>query len=339
MDHEITGTVPDPGLIMELASAFYGSCVLFTASDLGIFAKLAEMESADAAMVAGRLGSDVRATTLLLDGCVALGLLSKTRSMYRNTASTAAFLVPGRPGDLSRAIRFNRDVYEAWGKLPAFVKAGVPVEPPEAHLGDDVERTRTFVLSMHGRAMGIGRAVVAQLDLTGRKQMLDIGGGPGTYSTLIVQAYPELKSTVLDLPGVVAVGSELVAQAGASDRVTMLPGNYHSTPYPVGNDVVIIFGVLHQESAESIAAILRRAYGALVPGGVIYILDMMTDETHTKPVFSALFALNMALIAKDGWVFSDKELCGWLEQAGFVDFEVRPVAPPMPHWLAFARKP
>ncbi len=339
MADDIAETVPDPARIMELASAFYGSCILFTASDLGIFAKLAEMGSADAAMVAGGLGTDVRATTLLLDGCVALGLLSKTGSLYRNTASTAVFLVPGQPGDLSRAIRFNRDVYEAWGKLPAFVKAGVPVERPEVHLGDDVERTRTFVLSMHGRAMGIGRAVVAQLELTGRKQMLDIGGGPGTYSTLIVQAYPELKSTVLDLPGVVAVGAELVAKAGAADRVTMLPGNYHSTPYPGGNDVVIIFGALHQESAESIIAILRRAHGALVAGGVIYILDMMTDETHTSPVFSALFAVNMALIARDGWVFSDKELGGWLAQAGFVDFRVRPLAPPMPHWLAFARKP
>lgn len=339
MIHDTTGTDADPARIMELASVFYGSCVLFTASDLGIFAKLAEMYSADAAMVAGGLDTDLRATALLLDACVALGLLTKVAGQYRNTPSTDMFLVPGKPGDLSRAIRFNRDVYDAWGKLPAFVRVGVPVERPEVHLGDDMERTRTFVLSMHGRAMGIGRAVVAQLDLRGRKQMLDIGGGPGTYSTLIVQAYPELKSTVLDLPGVVAVGAELVAKAGASDRVTMLPGNYHSTPYPGDNDVVIIFGALHQESAESIEAILQRAYGALVSGGVIYILDMMTDETHTSPMFSALFAVNMALIARDGWVFSDKELSGWLAKAGFVDFEVRPLAPPMPHWLAFARKP
>jgi len=330
---------PDPSQIVELASAFYGSCVLFTSSDLGIFAKLAELGSATAATVADAVATDVRATTLLMDGCVALGLLAKTGLLYRNTPSSAAFLVPGQPGDLSRAIRFNRDVYDAWGKLPDLVRKGVPVEKPELHLGEDAERTRTFVLSMHGRAMGIGRAVIAQLDLKGRKQLLDIGGGPGTYSTLIVQANPGLRSTVLDLPGVVAVASELIAHAGVADRVATLPGDYHTTPFPGGNDAAIIFGALHQESPESICDILKRAYDSLLPGGIIYILDLMTDATHTSPVFSALFAINMALIARDGWVFSAAELKTWLEQAGFTGFDVSPLAPPMPHWLVRAQKP
>jgi predicted O-methyltransferase YrrM len=334
-----TATAPNPSQIVELASAFYGSCVLFTSSDLGVFAKLAELGSADAATLAKALGTDRRATTLLLDACVALELLAKSGDTYRNTQSTAAFLVPGQPGDLSRAIRFNRDVYDAWGKLPELVTKGVPVEKPELHLGEDLQRTRTFVLSMHGRAMGIGRAVVAQLDLKGRRQMLDIGGGPGTYSSLIVQANPGLKSTVLDLPGVVAVASELLAHAGVSDRVATLPGDYHTTAFPGGNDTVIIFGVLHQESPDSICDILERAFASLNPGGIIYILDLMTDATHTAPTFSALFAVNMALITRDGWVFSVAELKTWLEQAGFTGFQVDPLAPPMPHWLVQARKP
>jgi hypothetical protein len=83
---------------------------------------------------------------------------------------------------------------------------------------------------------------------------------------------------------------------------------------------------------------LRRAYDALLPGGIIYILDMMTDPTHTSPPFSALFGLNMALTTQNGWVFSDEELKNWMQQAGFVDFDVRPLPPPMPHWLAKAIK-
>ena len=33
----------DPNRIVDMASAFYESCVLFAASDLGIFGKLAEL--------------------------------------------------------------------------------------------------------------------------------------------------------------------------------------------------------------------------------------------------------------------------------------------------------
>jgi SAM-dependent methyltransferase len=330
---------PNPSHIIELASAFYGSCALFAASDLGVFAKLEELGQADGPALAQALALDTRSLQLLLDACVALGLLTKEGALYGNAPETAAFLVPGRPGDLSRAIRYNRDVYAAWGKLPQLVRTGKPVERPELHLGDDPERTRTFVLSMHGRAMGIGRAVVPLLDLAGRKQLLDIGGGPGTYSALIAQANPALACNVLDLPEVVAVAKELIAQAGLSQRVKTLAGDYHVTEFPSGNDAVIIFGVLHQESPDSIADVLRRAFQSLASGGVIYIMDMMTDATHTAPPFSALFAVNMALTTEHGWVFSDEELRNWLGQAGFVDFRVRPLPAPMPHWLAEARKP
>jgi SAM-dependent methyltransferase len=329
---------PDPARIVELASAFYGSCVLFTASDLGIFACLAKQEQAAVEDVAAALSLNRHGTRLLLDACVALGLIAKEGPMYRNTPDTALFLVPGAPGDLSQAIRYNRDVYAAWGRLADLVRTGKPVERPALHLGEDASRTRTFVLSMHGRALGIGRAVVPQLDLKGRKRLLDIGGGPGTYSTLIAKANPEIASTVLDLPDVAAIAAELIEQQGMSARVKTLPGDYRTATFPAGNDAVIIFGALHQESEDSARSVLRRAFDALEPGGIIYIMDMMTDHTRTAPAFSALFAVNMALTAEHGWVFSDVDLRSWLEDAGFTDFAVKPLAPPMPHWIASAQK-
>ncbi len=328
---------PDPSHIMDLANAFYGSSMLFTASDLGVFAFLAGCEQATGKEIAAALSLDQHGAGLLLDGCVALGLLLKEGFLYRNTPDSAMFLVPGSPGDLSQAIRYNRDVYEAWGRLSEFARTGKPVERPQMHLGEDPSRTRTFVLSMHGRALGIGRAVIPGLNLKGRKRLLDIGGGPGTYSALIAQANPEISCTVMDLPAVAAIASELLAQQGIV-RVKTIPGDYHTASFPQGNDAVIIFGVLHQEPAETVQDILRRAYSALEPGGVIYIMDMMTDRTRTHPAFSALFAVNMALTAEHGWVFSDEDIRLWLENAGFTDFSVKPLAPPMPHWLACAYK-
>lgn len=328
----------NPARIISMASAFYESQILFTASDLGVFANLAELGSAAADTLAERLGLDPRGTRLLLDACVSLELLAKDGEQYTNSPEAAIFLVPGSPGDLSKAIRYNRDVYEAWGKLKGLVKTGKPVERPEIHLGEDEDRTRTFVLSMHGRALGIGRMLIPQLHLDGCRKILDVGGGPGTYSVLIAQKHPEIMATVLDLPGVVKVAAGLIAQQGMAERVKTLPGSYHDTAFPAGNDAVLFLGVLHQESPESIVALFKKAYASLNPGGRIYVMDMMTDQTHTKPTFSALFAVNMALTTNDGWVFSDKELDGWLRQAGFEDFSVSPLPPPMPHWLAVAVK-
>jgi ubiquinone/menaquinone biosynthesis C-methylase UbiE len=337
---ETNGRERGPARLMALASAFYGSSILFAASDAGIFSVLDGAGGLDGASLCTACRLDARGGRLLLDAAVAVGLLLKEGKLYSNAPDVAAYLVPGKPGDISGAIRYNRDVYEAWGKLPAFAQSGAPVESPELHLGDDPKRTRDFVLSMHGRALGIGQAVVPQLDLTGCERLLDVGGGPGTYAVLAARHNVGLRCcTVLDLPAIVEVASELIAEADMSDRVRTLPGSYHDTLFPEGQDVVHFFGVLHQESVGSIQSLLRRAYDALVPGGRIHVMDMMTDATRTSPPFSALFALNMALTTTHGWVFSDAEIAQWLGEAGFVDVTVSPLAPPMPHWLAVAHKP
>jgi ubiquinone/menaquinone biosynthesis C-methylase UbiE len=331
--------MPDPTRIIDMANAFYSSQVLFAASDLGIFNVLADCGPSDCTTIAEEAGLDLRGARLLLDGCVALDLLEKIGNRYQNTPESGMFLVSGSLGDLSKAIRYNRDVYDAWGKLPELIKTGAPVERPEIHLGESEERTRTFVLSMHGRAMGIGQLLVPELDFSGCKKILDVGGGPGTYSVLIARANPEVESTVIDLPGVVKVANELIEQQGMYERVKTIPGSYHDVEFPGDKDAVLFFGMLHQESPEDIIKLFKKAYGALKPGGRVYVMDMMTDETHTKPPFSALFAVNMALTTTNGWVFSDVELQSWLEQAGFENFTVKPLPEPMPHWLATVTKP
>lgn len=324
--------------IVDLASAFYASAVLFAALDLRVFSALDHLAApADAAALASELRVPLRGLRLLLDACVAAGLLVKNGDRYSNTEAGRLALVAGAPADLSNAIRYNQDVYPAWGRLAEFVRSGRPVERPEVHLGDDAERTRRFALAMRGRAFAIGRGVVPMLDLSGGSRILDLAGGPAAYAELMVRATPGLHCVTVDVPAIAAVARECVAAAGLANRIECRAGDYHRDEYEAGAyDAVTIFGALHQESPDQIRGILRRAHNALKPGGRIFVLDMMTDHTHAEPAFSALFAVNMALTTENGWVFSDDELKGWLAEAGFVPGETRQVPPPMPHWLVSA---
>ncbi len=327
--------------IVDCASAYYDSAILFAALETDLFSVVESAGCAGAALefIADACGADLRGMRLLLDGCAATGLLRKRDLRYFNSDAGRMALVQGSPGYLGKAIGYNRDVYPAWGELARLVRSGLPVEDPAKHLGLDEERTGRFVLSMHGRALGIGRSVVPILDLRGCCRLLDLAGGPGTYAVMMAEAHPALHCVSVDLPPISRVAATLVSRSPAAGRVECRAGDYHTDEYEAGAyDAVTIFGALHQESPERIVAILKRACVALRAGGRIYILDMMTDVTRTSPRFSALFAVNMALTTANGWVFSDTELHGWLRETGFGGCKTVEVPPPMPHWLVSAVK-
>ena len=186
--------------------------------------------------------------------------------------------------------------------------------------------------------MGIGKGIVPMLGALPGK-ILDLAGGPGAYAILMCQANPSASCVTVDLKAIAAEAKGYVEKFGLASRVECRAGDYHTDEYEAeAYDVVTIFGALHQESPEQIVDILKRANRALKPGGRLFVLDMMTDATHTAPKFSALFAVNMALTTENGWVFSDEELKGWMREAGFTPGETRPVPPPMPHWLVEAVK-
>ena len=326
--------------ILDLARAFHGSAVLFAALDLGVFMALADLGgSAELGPLADELGVAPRGLRLLLDACVAVGLLGKQEQTYFNTEAGKLALVPGGSADLSKAIRYNQDVYPAWGRLAEFVRTGRPVGSPQLHLGDDPERARRFALSLRDRARAIGRSVVPMLDLSDCTRLLDLAGGAGAYAELIAQANPGVSCVTVDVPAVSAVTRACVAAAGLADRIECRAGDYHTDEYEFcAYDAVTIFDALHRESPDQIRDILARVHRALKPEGRLFILDMMTDRTRTEPAFSALFAANMALTTEDGWVFSDEELKTWLVEAGFQPGDTHPVPQPLPHWILSAVK-
>jgi len=326
-----------PAPIMALTTAYWGSQALFTANRLALFALLDGNEK-DAAAIASALKVKPRHISLLLNACTALGLLEVDKGVYRNSALSDAYLVPGKDAYMGNAIRYSDNLYDAWGRLEESLREGRPTMPAEDYLGKDVERTRHFVHGMHNRALGIGAMMVNMVDLSSRKQMLDIGGGPGTYAAMFCWRNVELNACVLDLPPIVALAEEILNKIPGGDRVSTLPGDYSKTDFPNDNDVVLISGVLHRESEVNCQSLIARAVGSLAVGGLLLVSDVFSDEGGTAPVFSTLFGLNMMLSATDGGVHSDDSVVEWMREVGLSEIEVQPFPPPMPHRLIVGKK-
>jgi len=332
------GAIPDPSFLMQLSTAYWGSQTLLTANRIGLFKVLAEGPM-DEVAIASALDVQIHPMRLLIKACIALGLLEERADGYGNSATAQAFLVPGSPGYLGNAILYSDNLYTTWGKLEQALHDGIPPMPPEQYTGEDAEKTRHFVYGMHDRALGIGRAMIELVDLSGRNRMLDVGGGPGTYSSLFAQKYSELCSRVLDLPGVTAIADEIISSMGVADRVKTLAADYLKIDsFPAGNDVVLMSGMFHRETAEECQALIKRASEALDQGGLLVISDVFADEGGAAPLFATLFGLNMMLTAPNGGVHEDSAVVSWMANAGFVDVKCRPFPPPMPHRIVMGVK-
>ena len=329
---------PDPSSIIRLSTSYWESQTLLTANRLRVFDVMADgARTADE--VATELHLDPRGTALFLRACVGLGYLEEAAGRFQNTPVAATFLVSRSPAFMGNVIRYSDQLYGAWGQLEGSLRAGKPALPAETYLGDDPARTRGFVMAMHERALGIARVLVNVLDLQGRRSMLDVGGGPGTYSVLLTERFPGLRSEVLELPGVAAVARELVASAGASDRVVLRDGDYHTSDFGSGKDVVLMSGMFHRESEATCRGLIERASACLEPGGLLVVSDVFTDEGGALPTFAAMFGLNMMLTAPDGGVHADADVMRWMGDCGFRDMRMVPLPPPMPHRVVMGLKP
>lgn len=324
------GGRPDPTLLVRLSTAYWDSQVFLTANRLRLFDHLAK-GPLTAERIAATLALETRPARLFLNACVGLGLLERDGDHYGNSPVSQVFLISGSPAFMGNAVRYSDQLYDTWGHLEKGLRETTPVLAAESYLGGDAERTRAFVYGMHDRASGIARSLLSIVDLGGRRRLLDVGGGPGTYSMLLVQQYPELRSTVLELEGVARFGREIVSASPARERIEFVAGDYHSSEFAAEQDVVLMSGMFHRESAQDCRRLIGRAAECLVPGGLLIVSDVFTDRGGTTPAFAALFGLNMMLTAPNGGVHADADVADWMRGAGFANIETGAFPPPMPH--------
>ena len=328
----------DPTPILQLTTAYWGSMTLFAANDLRVFTVLAEGPKS-AGDLAAALEVPERPLRLLLQGAAGLGLLKVADGRFANTDLAEAYLVEGRPAYLGNAIRYGADNYPLWGALPAVVRAGRPPAGAEDYLGADPERTRTFVRGMHARALGVALGVVRFIELPVGVTLLDLGGGPGTYSLLLAQKVAGLRAIVFDLPPIVAVAEEIIASFGLGDRVRVHPGDFTKDAYPGGIGAALLSGILHREPEAMCRSMIAKVWKALDPGGTIVISDVMLNADKVSPPFATLFALHMLVSSARGGAHSKDDQRAWLEAAGFATVQVRDLPPPAVHTIITATKP
>jgi SAM-dependent methyltransferase len=315
--------------INALSRQFMNSQVLFAANEADLFSHLEE--PATAAEIAPKVHWDPRATRMLLDGLLALGLVTKSGDRYHNTPTASACLVPGRPGYQGNIVRHIRYTAPGWYRIEESLRSGKAVEQERGERSPG--ELRAFILGMKDISRFSAKEIVEVLDLSPYRHLLDLGGGPAVYATTFLETHRRMKATLFDLPSVIPITREQVREAKMESRVSFIAGDMLTDSYGKGYDLILLSNLIHSFSPEKNKIIVRKCFEALEPGGLFILKDFLVDNDRTGPAYSLMFAIHMLVGTGEGDTYTFSQVQGWTRDAGFEDFRIIDLTPQSRMWL------
>jgi precorrin-6B methylase 2 len=313
------------GRLLEISGGYWSACALHAGVKLDVFTAIGS-EAVHIDDLAEKLSADKRGLSALVHSLAAMKLLKKSGDIYSNTSAAAEHLSTESPGYLGHIILHHHHLMESWARLDQAVRSGRPLRMRPSR-ADPVQR-ESFLMGMFDIAMNLAPRIVPKLKLEGRRHLLDLGGGPGTYAIQMCRHNPGLKATVYDLPTTKPFAEKTIERFGLSDSIGFVAGDYIEEEIPGTYDAAWLSHILHAEGPDTCRRIVDKAVAALEPGGIIMIHEFVLNDSKDSPLFSALFSLNMLVATSSGRSYSEGEIRSMLAAAGVKDIERIPLSLP-----------
>ena len=338
-------TVPDPSAILQTAFGFWGSKVLLTAVEVGLFTTLAGRR-----LTGAELGTALqfhpRANPDFFDALVAMKVLNREgdgpEAKYFNTPEGVIFLDATSPRYIGGIlVMLNARLFRFWNDLPEALRTGRPQNEVKhgqkgmfEELYSDLPRLEQFLGAMTGISRINFEAFAEKFDFSKYQTLCDVGGATGLLSIEVAKRHPHLTCTSFDLPVVEPIAKKHIAAAGLKTRVRTASGDFFKDPLPKA-DLITMGMILHDWNLEKKMHLIRSAYDALPPGGALVAIEALIDDARRENVQGLLMSLNMLIEFGDAFDYSGADFRRWCGAVGFTRFEIIHLAGPSSAAVAY----
>lgn len=306
------------------------SRLLMTGLALGVFSEMVEFRSAPD--IAASKGFHPGNTERFLNALTTIGLVEKSKGLYRNLPEAGAFLAGDSPTYLGPFLRMVRQMcVEPLEGLDVLIKDGPAPKTKEQDIAAEdfwSEATRAGAGWVTG---GVGQElahiVSALPEFPGFRRMLDLGGGHGMFALYFVQAHSTMTAVVFDRPGVVPVAERFIREWDMDGRVSVMPGDFLTGEIGESYDLVWACSTLNF-ARHDLDNVVLKVFNALNPGGIfISFQDGMTHEgTRPDTMLGHLgHAMRMGLDIH----FTRGEICEAMLRSGFRSVQSQTIETPV----------
>lgn len=299
--------------------------------ELGVFDLLAETPEIDAQEIAKALQLEAQPLRILLTGLVALKLVHRNNDRYVNDPMIDPALLSG-PRSMSPVLRWikqgiNRGLTDMTAAIRENRNVGVERFSGDGNtiyqrLEHEPELEKIFHDCLSLFAMGAPAALGKLAAFEKLSHILDVGGGDGTHAITLARAFPNLKITIFDSPGICDVADKKIAASGLSDRIATHAGDFFTDEFPTGVDGVFLSELTPIWSPQRNLGLFAKAHRVLPPGGALVILSVMLNDTEDGPLGAALFSpYFLTLASGEGMAYPAADYHRWLNDSGFSDVQ------------------
>ena len=153
-------------------------------------------------------------------------------------------------------------------------------------------------------------------------KLTDIGGNTAKWAISCCRFNPDVKVTIVDLPGQTAVAEENAKKAGFADRINTHAGNVldTTTKLPDAPDAVWMSQFLDCFSLHQVTKILKKGYAAATSATNVYVLEPLWDRQHFEASSYSLQATSLyftCMANGNSKMYRYGELVKAIEDAGF----------------------
>ena len=307
-----------PRSLMRILGDFANSRILDAAIEYDFFTIVNKgFHTADE--VAHEAGTDARATRIVLDSLLALGLIEKKAGHYDLTPTSETFLVRGKPSYCGDFRHVALALWEGMAHLKESLKTGKPLGRMDT--GTELQVWEKLVLGIIVIAKPAAEALCDVLKIGNELKalkVLDIAGGSSIFGMTILSRDPTAQITQLDWPNVNAVAKKLNQERGLEGTIHFLDGEHHTANIePNHYDLVLASNFCRFESPKGNQELFAKAYSALKPGGIFVVNDFVPNEERTEPTFALRFSVYTLTHTSEGECWTLSQYSDWLDKVGF----------------------
>ena len=218
-----------------------------------------------------------------------------SKGVFEETSPRRFGLNEAAEGLLDPSLRFDLDLEGiggrmagAWGTLPTYVRTGAPGyrEVFGLPFWEDLAAHPDIAADFDALMGPAGHGTPdPEFPISGGwepvRSVVDVGGGTGAMLAEILRLRPDVRGTLVDLPGTAERSTEILQAAGVSDRVTTV-GQSFFDPLPAGADLYLLKKVLNDWPDREATAILTRCAEAAGPAGRVVVIGGVTPDDAPK---------------------------------------------------------